>query len=130
MRRYSGRSRRRPSGLIVVGALAAAVLVVGMLYAGVSSLVSDDGEASPETLPRLTTTAPTTTIVVTTTVAPTFYEVQPGDTLFSIAERFSVRMEDIIALNEIPNPDDIPAGQVLEMPPPTVLLNETTTVAP
>lgn len=123
MRRYPGRNRRRPSGLIIVGALAAAVLVCGALYAGVTALLSDDEESTPTTLPVLTSTTSSTTIAVTTTTQPIYYKVEPGDTLFSIAEKFSVRMEDVIALNGITDPDNIPAGEVLQMPPPTVLLN-------
>lgn len=131
MRGYSGRSRRRPSGLIIVGALAAAVLVCGMLYMGVSALLGGEDETAPTTLPPLTSTTTSTTTPVTTTTQPRYYEVQLGDSLFSIAEQFEVRMEDIITLNGITDPDNIPAGEVLQMPPATVLLNNrTTTVAP
>ena len=115
--------------MIVVGALAAAVLVLGLLYLGVSAVLSDDEETADTTMPPLTTSTTTTLPDVSTTIATRYYEVQPGDSLFTIAEQFKVRMEDIVTLNGIANPDDIPAGVVLEMPPPTVLLNDTT-VAP
>jgi LysM repeat protein len=48
--------------------------------------------------------------------------VQPGDSLSVIAERFDVRIEDLIALNGITNPDQIQAGQKLQIPPPTILV--------
>lgn len=45
------------------------------------------------------------------------YTVQPGDTLFSIALRLQVRLNDLIVNNpQIPNPDFIYPGQILTIP--------------
>ncbi|MFC9996110.1 LysM peptidoglycan-binding domain-containing protein [Nocardia sp. NPDC127526] len=47
------------------------------------------------------------------------YTVEPGDTLWAIAERFygdGNRYQDIANANGIPNPDAINAGQVLTIP--------------
>jgi LysM repeat protein len=44
------------------------------------------------------------------------YIVQPGDTLFSIAEKFNVPLDSIIRLNNIPRPDLIYPGQRLILP--------------
>ena len=41
------------------------------------------------------------------------YFVKAGDTVWNIAKRFRVRMEDIIALNELENPDRINVGDRL-----------------
>lgn len=46
------------------------------------------------------------------------YTIQPGDTLFSIAEQFGVTLDDLVALNNIDNPDLINAGDQLFIPPP------------
>lgn len=44
------------------------------------------------------------------------YQVQPGDTLADIADRFDVDMSDLIGLNRITNPHAIYAGQTLLIP--------------
>jgi O-antigen/teichoic acid export membrane protein/LysM repeat protein len=44
------------------------------------------------------------------------YTVQPGDILFRIAQRQGVAMEEIIAINDIPNPESLVVGQVLRIP--------------
>jgi spore germination protein len=41
------------------------------------------------------------------------YLIQPGDTLTSIAAKFSMTIQDLAKLNEIANPDLIIAGQTL-----------------
>ena len=47
------------------------------------------------------------------------YVVQPGDTLFFIARRFGVTVEDILAANpQIIDPDLIFPGQIIEIPIP------------
>jgi spore coat assembly protein SafA len=47
------------------------------------------------------------------------YVIQPGDTLFFIAGRFGVTVEDILAANlQITNPDLIFPGQIIEIPVP------------
>lgn len=45
------------------------------------------------------------------------YTVQAGDTLFSIAQRFGVSLDDVIEANNIENPDVIYEGQTLTIPP-------------
>ncbi|GGA93165.1 LysM peptidoglycan-binding domain-containing protein [Ornithinibacillus halotolerans] len=46
-----------------------------------------------------------------------FYTVQPGDTLFQIANRFGVPIQMVIAANNITNPNAIFIGQQLSIPP-------------
>lgn len=48
------------------------------------------------------------------------HTVQRGDTLFRIAQRYGVSVEDLIAANAIPNASRILAGQVLTIPGLTV----------
>ena len=45
------------------------------------------------------------------------YTVQAGDTLFSIAQRFGVSLDDVIEANNISNPDVIFEGDTLTIPP-------------
>ena len=80
------------------------------------------------------TTVPTTVVTTTTTIAyePVFYTVQSGDSLFGIAEQYSVSMEEVMRINGITNPDKVFAGQVLELPAPTgfVPIMSSTTMEP
>lgn len=46
----------------------------------------------------------------------TEYVVQPGDTLFSIAQRFGVDMDELARLNDIEDPGTIFVGQRLRIP--------------
>lgn len=50
------------------------------------------------------------------TPEPTFYSVQPGDTLYSIAQRFGTTVEAIVAANEISDASVIRVGQRLIIP--------------
>lgn len=47
---------------------------------------------------------------------PTIYIVQPGDTLAQIANRLDVRIDDLITLNGIQDPDVLRVGQELKIP--------------
>lgn len=49
------------------------------------------------------------------------YTVVPGDTLFEIAQRFGVTLEDLIAANSIANADLLEVGQILVIPDPAAL---------
>jgi LysM repeat protein len=92
-------------------AAVAAVLAVVAVACGTTD------PAAQERLPPIQTTTPTTT-TTTTSVAPAdfLYIVQPGDTLGKIAERFSVTIVAIVERNGLSSPDDIQAGQSLEIP--------------
>jgi LysM repeat protein len=46
----------------------------------------------------------------------TTYVVQPGDTLYSIAVRFGVSLQALIEANQIEDPNQLQAGQVLVIP--------------
>ncbi len=44
------------------------------------------------------------------------YVVQPGDTLYGIAAKFGINMWTIVTLNNLPNPNLIYVGQILQLP--------------
>ncbi len=47
------------------------------------------------------------------------YTVQPGDTLFTIAQRFGTTISAITAANNLANPNQLSVGQELIIPPPS-----------
>jgi LysM repeat protein len=49
-------------------------------------------------------------------LVPVTYVVQPGDTLFRIADKFHTTVQDLIQLNRLSNENAIFAGQVLRVP--------------
>jgi 5'-nucleotidase / UDP-sugar diphosphatase len=83
-------------------------------------------QAPPPTLaPPTPTTKPTEapatpTAVLTPTAIPTpaprTYTVQRGDELKHIAAQYGVTIWQIIDTNDIPNPDSLRVGQVLQIP--------------
>ena len=75
----------------------------------------------------------TTTSGVTTTTGPIrYYTVQPGESLFAIAQRFNLSAPRLVEINKIKNPDRVPAGTQLMLPPSNgfVPIGATTTMAP
>ena len=44
------------------------------------------------------------------------YTVQKGDILYTLAQRFGVTIEDILAVNSIPNPESLRVGEVIRIP--------------
>jgi lipoprotein NlpD len=116
----------------LLGAMAGAVFLL-VLAASLSACGDDDaGGADQPTLPPIVTiptTAPTTPAPSTT--QPQFYEVQPGDTLFQIAAAYGLPMPAIMSVNGITDPNDIQAGQILQLPSPEIVANALpTTSAP
>jgi LysM repeat protein len=75
----------------------------------------------------------TSTSAVTTTTGPIrYYTVQPGESLFAIAQKFNLSAPRLVELNKIKNPDRVPAGTQLMLPPSNgfVPIGATTTMAP
>lgn len=65
--------------------------------------------------------APAAALVPAAAPAPTAalyadYTVQRGDILYTIAARHGVKVADIVAINQIPNPDQLTVGQVIRIP--------------
>jgi LysM repeat protein len=96
----------------------APVAVSVLLVSAAASCSDDDDLLTGSTLPPILTTTSTTTIPPSTTRPQRFYEIQEGDTLLEIADRFGVAMDEIMRLNAIPDENAIFAGQLLELPEP------------
>ena len=73
---------------------------------------------------QVQTSTPLATDPITSTSTPGVpsgsqtYEVQSGDTLGAIADAFGITIEDILAANEMENPDVLDVGDVLIIPVP------------
>ncbi len=109
-------------------------LSIALGAVGLSACGTTDS-ASKETLPPMRTT--TSTSAPATTTIPEgvrFYTIQRGDTLAAIAASFQVTVQSIVDLNGLPSPDDIQAGQTLEIPSGIIVVEELpeapTTAAP
>ncbi len=94
--------------------------------AGIVGALSGCGttdQASRQTLPPIRTTiAVTTTTQETIPEGQRFYQIKRGDTLQVIAASFNVTVQSIVDLNGLANPDDIQAGQTIEIPSGVVLI--------
>lgn len=94
-----------------------------------------NGQALPRFTPHVTTQAPIVTLTpaVPDTYPPTpvpeqptpsptpasnviIYTVQPGDTLYDIAHRYNVSLQELAATNHITDPTAIMVGQQLRIP--------------
>lgn len=97
-----------------------------------SNLLTDGGGGSSTRSTVSQELDTTTSGPATTSVPPQRYVVQSGDTLFRIAERFNLSAPALVELNNIKNPDNVPAGTELLLPPSTgfVPIGATTTMPP
>ncbi|MET0911014.1 MAG: LysM domain-containing protein [Ilumatobacteraceae bacterium] len=104
---------------------AATALGVMMVAALVTAGCGTTDEASRETLPPIRTTiAITTTTSTTVPEGQRFYVIEPGDTLGTIAAALGVTVQSIVDLNGLANPDDIQAGQTIEIPSGVTVIAE------
>lgn len=114
---------------LIFGALGLAILAVVAVVLVTQASDSFPGfgdesataTASPgATVPPVPSPTPTPTRAPTPTPTPLpqTYTVQSGDTLQLIAQRFNVTVEDLAAKNGIIDPNNIFAGQKLELPQP------------
>ena len=98
----------------------------------ISSLLTDgNGSSAPKDQKDSGKT--TTSVGATTTTGPLrTYVVQPGETLYGIAERFNLSAPALVEINKIKNADRVPAGTPLLLPPSNgfVPIGATTTMRP
>ena len=92
--------------------------VLGVLGAATLAACGSDEGSANDTLPPVQTTTTTTTMPPTTTTIPEFYVVQPGESMFIIAEKFGLDFNELAAYNGVTNPDKVNAGQKLKIPQP------------
>ena len=97
----------------------------------ISSLLTDGSSSSAG--PSDTAAVASSTSGAPTSTGPLrSYTVQPGETLFQIAQRFNLSAPRLVEINKIKNPDRVPAGTLLMLPPSNgfVPIGATTTMPP
>lgn len=94
----------------------AAGMFVFSLAAVVSSFIGGDENSVTTTTSTSSTSSTSTT---STTAPPSEYTVMPGESLFSIAQKFNLSMQEIIDINRLAEPDKLNAGDVLKLPSAT-----------
>ena len=97
-------------------ALAAGVLVFS--FAAVIASLLDGGSSTAATT---TTTSLVATTTTTTIPVPLKHVVQSGESLFSIGQMYSVKMEAIIELNNMDDPDKLAVGDEILLPQGSVV---------
>jgi LysM repeat protein len=93
-------------------ALAIGVLAFSMAAVVASLLGGGDGSPAATT----TTTSSVAATTTTTIAVPLKHVVKSGESLFSIAQLYSVKMEAIIELNNLDNPDKLAVGDEVLLP--------------
>lgn len=107
----TARDRSQPAGELVVAALPPVVAEPGE----VAAIVPPTTTTRPTPEPRLPTA---TAVLAQSPASPTFYVVQAGDTLRSIAERLGVSVQALLAANDLSADagDQLGIGQELRVP--------------
>jgi LysM repeat protein len=102
--------------MIIHGRLqwALAIGVLAFSFAAVVASIMGGGDASSAA--TTTTTSSVATTTTTTIAVPLKHVVKSGESLFSIAQLYSVKMEAIIELNKLDNPDKLALGDEILLP--------------
>lgn len=87
-----------------------------MLRHRVTKILGPAGLAAGVGLSALTLAAPAAS-AATPSVSPSAYTVAPGDTLAAIAPRLGTSWPTLASYNHLPDPNQIQAGEVLQVPP-------------
>jgi LysM repeat protein len=103
--------------------------VVGAALTAMALLVACGGDntSTTPTTPLPTVPPDAGDISETTTTIPAFYIVKAGESLTAIAKMFGISVKDLVAFNQLADPNHIEEGQRLNIPSPTTT---TTTIEP
>lgn len=104
--------------LIAIAATYEVDVAALMAYNNLESSILSVGQEIVIPPPNFTYEAPTTTPLPTGLRAGTIieYRIQPGDVLGAIAETYGARLDDIMVVNGITDPNTIQVGDVIKIP--------------
>jgi hypothetical protein len=131
--RLRARDDRRTNPPLLAAALGVALLMVALVLIPILTSghgTSGGGNPSPSAGPS--GAGPAATASSTLMAAPSFvrYRVLSGDSLSSIASRFNLHLWELLLANpDIPDPNHLNIGQILDIPPPGLLTHPPATAA-
>lgn len=116
------RRNNEPQSLYIVGFIVVVLALAGFLYAGLNWATGPGRAAALTSLPT-----PTPVAIVAATVAAVAspipgeqtYVVKAGDNPATIAMQFKIKPEELMAANNIDDPQKLQIGQTLKIPPPS-----------
>jgi LysM repeat protein len=117
---YGLQARRQGHfGMYVVGFIAVVAALAAFLYVGLNWATGPGRVASLAIQPTPTPIAmePTAAPGPSPTVVEQVYIVKAGDTPAAIADQFRVKVDDLLAANNIDDPRKLQVGQSLKIPP-------------
>jgi LysM repeat protein len=111
-------SRQTP---YIIGFIVVVLGLAGFLYVGLNWATGPGRAASIANPPTSTPIAvvPPPPPAPSPTVGEQIYIVKAGDNPASIAQQFRIKTEDLMAANNIDDPQKLQIGQTLKIPPPT-----------
>jgi LysM repeat protein len=116
---YGGQARRdRQTGPYIIGFVLVVVAIAAFLYVGLNWAT---GQSRIATLAAPPTNTPIRVVVPVPSPSPSpaeqqTYIVQAGDNPATIAQKFRVKTEDLMAANNIEDPSKLQIGQTLKIP--------------
>jgi nucleoid-associated protein YgaU len=119
---YGSQVRRDTrQGAYVVGFVVVVAALAGFLYVGLNWATGPGRAAALATPPTVTPMAvvPPAAPAASPTVGEQTYIVQVGDYPEKIAQKFGIKTDELVAANNIDDPQKLQIGQTLKIPPPT-----------
>jgi LysM repeat protein len=119
---YGQQARRENRQMpYVIGFAAVVLTLAGFLYVGLNWATGPGRVAALATPPTPTPIAvvPPATPMPSPTPGEQTYIVKAGDNPASIAQQFRIKTEDLMAANNIDDPQKLQIGQTLKIPPPS-----------
>jgi LysM repeat protein len=116
---YGGQARREHRyGPYVAGFIVVVLALAAFLYIGLNWATGPGRVAALSVPPTATPiiVAPPATPAPSPTPVEQVYIVKPGDSPASIAQQFRIKTEDLMAANNIDDPQKLQIGQTLKIP--------------
>jgi LysM repeat protein len=118
---YGSQVRRDTrQGAYIIGFVVVVAALAGFLYVGLNWATGPGRAAALATQPTVTpiVVAPAAPPAPSPTVGDQTYVVQNGDYPEKIAQKFGIKTDELIAANNIDDPQKLQIGQTLKIPPP------------